>query len=88
MVEPPYKFIAEGQKAGEVVPFFGAAASAVYRPDGEVRPDLVCEGRIPVRSLVTSRVTGFPGEVVMPPNLPKRPDGGLSSTQETQMAQA
>lgn len=34
MVEPPYKFIADGLKAGEVVPFLGAAASAVYRPTG------------------------------------------------------
>ena len=32
---PPYKFIAEGLKAGRVVPFFGAAASAVYRPQNE-----------------------------------------------------
>jgi hypothetical protein len=32
---PPYKFIADGLKAGEVVPFFGAAASAVYRPKNE-----------------------------------------------------
>jgi hypothetical protein len=35
MTNPPYKFIAEGLKAGEVVPFFGAAASAVYRPENE-----------------------------------------------------
>jgi hypothetical protein len=32
VIPPPYRFIAEGLKAGEVVPFFGAAASAVYRP--------------------------------------------------------
>jgi hypothetical protein len=35
MVDPPYRFIADGLKAGEVVPFFGAAASAVYRPQNE-----------------------------------------------------
>jgi hypothetical protein len=35
MVKPPYDFIADGLKAGEVVPFFGAAASAIYRPRGE-----------------------------------------------------
>jgi SIR2-like domain len=34
MVSPPYGFIARGLKAGEVIPFFGAAASAVYRPEG------------------------------------------------------
>jgi hypothetical protein len=33
--EPPYDFIAAGLKAGEVVPFFGAAASAIYRPPNE-----------------------------------------------------
>jgi hypothetical protein len=33
---PPYKFIADGLKSGHVVPFFGAAASAVYRPPNEV----------------------------------------------------
>jgi hypothetical protein len=32
---PPYKFIADGLRAGEVIPFFGAAASAVYRPQNE-----------------------------------------------------
>jgi hypothetical protein len=31
LFEPPYELIADGLKAGEVVPFFGAAASAVYR---------------------------------------------------------
>jgi hypothetical protein len=31
-VDPPYDFIAQGLIAGEVIPFFGAAASAVYRP--------------------------------------------------------
>ena len=35
----------------------------------EVRPDLRCEGRMPVQSLVTSRVTRVPGAVVMPPIL-------------------
>jgi hypothetical protein len=34
-VDPPYQFIAEGLLAGEVIPFFGAAASAVYRPADE-----------------------------------------------------
>jgi hypothetical protein len=34
-IEPPYEIIADGLKAGTVVPFFGAAASAVYRPEGE-----------------------------------------------------
>jgi hypothetical protein len=34
-VDPPYQFIAEGLLAGEVIPFFGAAASAVYRPMDE-----------------------------------------------------
>lgn len=34
-VLPPYKFIADGLKEGTVVPFFGAAASAGYRPKGE-----------------------------------------------------
>jgi hypothetical protein len=32
MRKPPYGFIANGLNAGKVVPFFGAAASAVYRP--------------------------------------------------------
>jgi hypothetical protein len=36
---------------------------------GEVRPDLRCEGRMPVQSLITSRVTRVPGAVVMPPIL-------------------
>jgi hypothetical protein len=31
-VGPPYGFIAKALKKGRVVPFFGAAASAVYRP--------------------------------------------------------
>jgi hypothetical protein len=35
LLHPPYDFIAEGLKRGEVVPFFGAAASAVYRPPNE-----------------------------------------------------
>jgi hypothetical protein len=35
MLKPPYGFIAGGLKRGEVVPFFGAAASAIYRPAGE-----------------------------------------------------
>jgi hypothetical protein len=35
-IDPPYEFIAEGLRAGEVIPFFGAAASAVYRPQSEV----------------------------------------------------
>src|SRR5262249_37677477 len=34
-VDPPYEFIAQGLIAGEVIPFFGAAASAVYRPRNE-----------------------------------------------------
>jgi SIR2-like protein len=34
-LEPPYELIAEGLKAGDVIPFFGAAASAICRPDGE-----------------------------------------------------
>jgi hypothetical protein len=34
-VHPPYEFIADGLKAGDVIPFFGAAASAVYRPQNE-----------------------------------------------------
>ena len=28
-IDPPYEFIAEGLRAGEVVPFFGAAASDI-----------------------------------------------------------
>jgi hypothetical protein len=32
-LEPPYPLIAGGLLRGTVVPFFGAAASAVYRPD-------------------------------------------------------
>jgi hypothetical protein len=32
---PPYPFIADGLKSGHVIPFFGAAASAVYRPPNE-----------------------------------------------------
>ena len=35
MLEPPYELIADGLKDGTVVPFFGAAASAAYRPDSE-----------------------------------------------------
>ena len=35
LVGPPYGFIANGLKKGRVVPFFGAAASAVYRPPNE-----------------------------------------------------
>jgi hypothetical protein len=35
MKKPPYGFIADALKAGDVIPFFGAAASAVYRPEGE-----------------------------------------------------
>lgn len=35
-IEPPYQFIANGLSSGNVIPFFGAAASAIYRPDGEV----------------------------------------------------
>ncbi len=34
-VEPPYGFIANWLKKGRIVPFFGAAASAVYRPADE-----------------------------------------------------
>jgi hypothetical protein len=38
-VNPPYEIIADGLKAGEVVPFFGAAASAVYnRPPNPTMP--------------------------------------------------
>jgi hypothetical protein len=38
-VDPPYEIIADGLKAGEVVPFFGAAASAVYnRPPNPAMP--------------------------------------------------
>jgi hypothetical protein len=38
-VDPPYEIIADGLKAGEVVPFFGAAASAVYnRPPHPAMP--------------------------------------------------
>lgn len=33
MDHPPYKFIANGLKDGMVIPFFGAAASAIYRPE-------------------------------------------------------
>jgi hypothetical protein len=33
MPEPPYELIADGLKDGSVVPFFGASASAAYRPD-------------------------------------------------------
>jgi len=32
--EPPYGLIANGLKKGKVIPFFGAAASAIYRPSG------------------------------------------------------
>jgi SIR2-like domain len=35
IVGPPYGFIANGLKKGRVIPFFGAAASAVYRPPNE-----------------------------------------------------
>lgn len=35
ILEPPYGYIADGLIAGDVVPFFGAAASAVYRPKNE-----------------------------------------------------
>jgi hypothetical protein len=34
-IEPPYQFIANGLSSGNVIPFFGAAASAIYRPAGE-----------------------------------------------------
>jgi hypothetical protein len=43
---------------------------------------------MPVQSLVTSRVTRVPGAVVMPPNLLNAQTGGLSFTQEPQMARA
>jgi hypothetical protein len=35
LAAPPYGFIADGLRAGDVIPFFGAAASAVYRPPAE-----------------------------------------------------
>jgi hypothetical protein len=35
IIGPPYGFIADGLKKGRVIPFFGAAASAVYRPLNE-----------------------------------------------------
>lgn len=35
IVEPPYEAIAEGLQNGTVVPFLGASASAVYRPQSE-----------------------------------------------------
>jgi hypothetical protein len=35
IVGPPYGFIANGLKKGRIVPFFGAAASAVCRPPNE-----------------------------------------------------
>jgi hypothetical protein len=35
IVGPPYGFIADGLKKGRIIPFFGAAASAVYRPPNE-----------------------------------------------------
>jgi SIR2-like domain len=35
MPDPPYKFIADGLKEGSIIPFFGAAASAIYRPQDE-----------------------------------------------------
>jgi hypothetical protein len=35
IVGPPYGFIANGLKKGRIIPFFGAAASAVYRPPNE-----------------------------------------------------
>jgi len=39
VVGPPYGFIANGLKKGRIIPFFGAAASAVYRPpDAEWEP--------------------------------------------------
>jgi hypothetical protein len=34
-IKPPYGFIATGLREGNVVPFFGAAASAIYRPKAE-----------------------------------------------------
>jgi hypothetical protein len=34
-VDPPFGPIADGLKDGQVIPFFGAAASAVYRPPTE-----------------------------------------------------
>jgi SIR2-like domain len=34
-IGPPYGFIATGLSRGRIVPFFGAAASAVYRPPDE-----------------------------------------------------
>lgn len=44
---------------------------------GDVRPDLRCEGRMPVQSLVTPRVTRIPGAVVMPPILLNAPTGSV-----------
>ena len=35
MIGPPYGLIASGLNNGRVIPFFGAAASAVYRPPNE-----------------------------------------------------
>jgi SIR2-like domain len=35
MGDIPYDIIADNLKNGDVIPFFGAAASAIYRPDGE-----------------------------------------------------
>jgi hypothetical protein len=35
IVGPPYGFIANGLRKGRIIPFFGAAASAVYRPPDE-----------------------------------------------------
>ena len=36
-IEPPYGPIASGLDRGEVVPFFGSAASAICRPEGETK---------------------------------------------------
>jgi hypothetical protein len=36
--EPPYDFLALGLREGKIIPFFGAAASAVYRPKEEWHP--------------------------------------------------
>ncbi|HTR14170.1 MAG TPA: SIR2 family protein [Roseiarcus sp.] len=36
-IEPPYGLIARALDRGEVVPFFGSAASAICRPEGETK---------------------------------------------------
>ena len=33
-LEPPYEIMVDALLSGKVVPFFGSAASAVYRPPG------------------------------------------------------